>query len=151
MLVEGQIDALVVPRVPEPALGGGQVTRLFRETRAEERYVYAETAVFPIMHTLVVKEEVLGARPGLSDELLRAFEASKRAGYELYADPNWSHLADARLLFEEDRAWLGPDPYPYGLQPNRVALERLLSYMQMLGLIDRRLEPDDLFQPAAKA
>jgi 4,5-dihydroxyphthalate decarboxylase len=96
----------------------------------------------------VIKAEVLRARPELHAELSASFEAAKQAGYGLYTDPNWSHLVDARLAFEEDRTWLGPDPYPYGLEPNRAAVERLISYERMLGLLDRPLDPDALFEPS---
>ncbi len=146
MLAEGRIDAIVVPRIPTTAQGGGPVVRLFPDSRTEERRVHAATGVFPIMHTMVVREEVLAARPDLADELARSFGAAKRAGFDFYTDPNWSHLVDARLAFEEDRAWLGPDPYPYALEPNRAAVERLISYELMLGLIDRPLDPEELFE-----
>jgi 4,5-dihydroxyphthalate decarboxylase len=149
MLAERRIDAIAVPRIPAPARLGGPATRLFADARAEERRAYAATGIFPIMHTVVARTDVFDARPQLASELVRCFEASKRVGEGLYDDPNWSQLVDARLAFEEDRAWLGDDPYPYGLAPNRAAIERLASYEVLLRLIERPPDVAELFEPEA--
>src|SRR5262245_20372244 len=40
-------------------------------------------------------------------------------------------------------AILGPDPWPYSIEKNRVALETLLGYAVEQGLTDRRLDIGD--------
>lgn len=145
-MARGEVDCLLVPRIPSTPKG--ELAPLFPDANAEHLRYFELTGVFPIMHTIVAKEEVLEARPELARELLELFERAKRLGYEFYSDPNWSHLVRAPELAVEQRAWMGDDPYPYGLEANRAALERLMEYQVMLGLIPGALLIDDLFQPA---
>ena len=49
---------------------------------------------------------------------------------------------------EEERALLGPDPWPYSIEKNRVALETLLDYAFEQGLTDRRLDIKEIFAPS---
>jgi len=44
-------------------------------------------------------------------------------------------------------AILGPDPWPYSIEKNRVALETLLGYAVEQGLTDRRLDIGEIFAP----
>ena len=48
---------------------------------------------------------------------------------------------------EEEMAILGPDPWPYSIEKNRVALETLLGYAVEQGLTDRRLDIGEIFAP----
>jgi len=48
---------------------------------------------------------------------------------------------------EEEMAILGPDPWPYSIEKNRVALETLLGYAVEQGLTDRRLDIVEIFAP----
>jgi 4,5-dihydroxyphthalate decarboxylase len=48
---------------------------------------------------------------------------------------------------EENRAVLGEDYWPYGLEPNRKTLDTFLRYHYEQGLSKRRLTPDELFAP----
>jgi 4,5-dihydroxyphthalate decarboxylase len=43
------------------------------------------------------------------------------------------------------RGILGADPWPYGVEPNRVALEALLRYSREQGLLAGAVDVDDLF------
>ena len=43
---------------------------------------------------------------------------------------------------------LGPDPWPYSIEDNRVALETLLDYAFEQGLTDRRLDIGEIFAPS---
>ena len=42
----------------------------------------------------------------------------------------------------------GPDPWPYGIKPNRPTLEALLQYTHEHGLTDRRMKIEDIFAPS---
>ena len=98
------------------------------------------------MHTIVVKDDVLAADPLLAGELRASFEEAKRIGYGLYQDPNWSLLADAGEALHAQRAWLGEDPYPCGLDANIGALDRLIGYERSLGLIAEDVSASSLFE-----
>jgi 4,5-dihydroxyphthalate decarboxylase len=144
MLEAGEIDALIIPRIPRTA-DERPPKRLFPDASQENRRYFEMSGVFPIMHTVVAKEGVLDLEPGLATALVDCFERSKLLCYELYSDPNWAHLVDVRQRFEEDRRFLGADPYPYGIGHNRLTIERLSNYEIKLGLIDDALPAEELF------
>jgi 4,5-dihydroxyphthalate decarboxylase len=140
----GDLDAILVPRLPA-AVRRGTAVPLFKDAGEAIRQYYAQTSVFPIMHTIVVREDVLERRPELPAELFASFEDAKWAGYSLYDDPNWCLLAESANLLQAEREWLGNDPYPCGLEPNLRTLERLVRYERELGLIPDVVSVASLF------
>ena len=71
MLVEGAIDALVSVVLPD-SLGRG-VRRLFRDFRTAEAQYYRKTRIFPIMHTVVVRDDVYREHPWVARSIYKAF------------------------------------------------------------------------------
>lgn len=146
MLVEGEIDGLIFPEMPTAfKQGDPRVRRLFEDAKAEEQRYYAATGIFPLMHTVVIKEELLGRCPWVANALLKAFRASKELAWRQMEDPRRVSLAWLRELIEEQRAVLGPDPWPYDLPSNRTALETMIRYSHRLGMIGRAMPPEELF------
>src|SRR3989449_2441061 len=56
MVAAGELDAFVGAR--RPATFGTRVRRLFPDFRRVEREYYEKTGIFPIMHTLLLREEL---------------------------------------------------------------------------------------------
>ncbi|MCW2583659.1 MAG: 4,5-dihydroxyphthalate decarboxylase, partial [Klenkia sp.] len=81
---------------------------------------------WPINHLLVVRDDVLAARPGLAVEVFEVFsEAKRRWLEELRAGTPTRETRDDRVY----RAVLdrtGTDPLPYGIKPNRAVLHDLV-------------------------
>jgi 4,5-dihydroxyphthalate decarboxylase len=50
-------------------------------------------------------------------------------------------------LREKNRALLGDDYWPYGLEPNRKTLETCLRYHREQGILKRSCKLEDLFAP----
>jgi len=146
-LERGDIDAILVPRIPR-AVRHGRAVPLFDNPGTAIRHYFEQSGVFPIMHTIVARPEVLERRPGLAAELMVAFEEAKRVGYSFYDDPNWSLLADSTSALEAQRRLMGDDPYPYGLEANVPTLNRLIRYERELGLITEELSAASLFVAA---
>ena len=146
MLVDGEIQALMVPLIPRPFVEGApQVARLFENPRAEEVAYYQRNGFHPIMHLVAIRAQLIADHPWVAMSLFRAFEQAKEISYRYYDDPNWSHLAWASLLALEERKLMGADPWPNGVARNRQNLERFIQYELDQGLIDRRLEVEELF------
>ncbi len=152
LLVQGEIQAYMVPRMPRPFVQGvPQIARLFGDSRAEELAYYQRNGFYPIMHVLAVKPEVLDAHPEVALALFDVFERAKEKAFHYYDDPNWSHLAWAAHLQQEEREAMGADAWGNGLARNRKNLERFIQYELDQGLVDRQLEVEELFHEATHA
>ncbi len=54
-------------------------------------------------------------------------------------------------LVNEDRALLGADWWPYGIEANRKALDAILRYHFEQGITDRRFTIEEIFVPELMA
>jgi len=149
MLENGEIDALMVPHPPKEALrGGGNIRRLFIDPKAEETKYFRKNGYYPIMHVVAFKDQVLAQYPWLARSVMEAFDKAKEACVEYYDDPNWSRFVWGRHLFEEERIAFGEDPWPHGVKKNRANLERFIGYSLDQGLMEKKLEVEELFAPS---
>jgi 4,5-dihydroxyphthalate decarboxylase len=148
MLADGELDALVTARTPstfqkEPE----KVRRLFPNYVEIEKEYYRRTKIFPTMHTVVIRRDVYEQHPWVAQSLFRAFTEAKAKTYTLYnqtaALPAMVPWLVAHL--EEARREMGEDWWPYGLEPNRKALETFLRYHHEQGLSKRLFQPEELF------
>jgi 4,5-dihydroxyphthalate decarboxylase len=124
------------------------VGRLFPNYKEVEQDYYRRTGHFPIMHVMVVRDEVLERDPWVATAVLKAFQRAKEVCYSYVRDQRKSSLAWYGALWEEERALLGPDPWPYTFAANRATLETLLQYAHEQGLIPEQWAPETLFAPA---
>ena len=149
MLAAGEIDALVTARTPSTFdRRGGPVRRLFADPWAVERDYYQRTGVFPIMHTVAIKREVLDADPWVASTLFKAFSEAKDLAL---ADLTQTSALPISLPFlvahaYETTALMGDDFWPYGVEEaNRQALETFVRYMHEQGLIPQPMPIESLF------
>jgi 4,5-dihydroxyphthalate decarboxylase len=148
MLADGELDALVTARAPSTFHKEPQnVKRLFPDYVEVEKEYYRRTRIFPTMHTVVIRRDVYEKNPWVAQSLCKAFSAAKARAYELYAQtaalPAMVPWLVAEL--EEARREMGEDWWPYGLEPNRKALETFLRYHHEQGLSKKLRTPDELF------
>ena len=149
MLAQGKIDAFMGANAPASFGKSPEVARLFPGYREVERDYFARTGIFPIMHTMVIREGLHQERPWIAESLFKAFTESKRlalrsmrfSGAMRYMLP-W--LYDD--LDEIDRLF-GRDPFPYGLEPNRNNLETIARYLLEQGFVERKIDIDGIFAP----
>jgi 4,5-dihydroxyphthalate decarboxylase len=147
MLVEGDLDALLHSDIIDPLLGKDpRVARLFPDFKAEEIAFYKKTGIFPIMHVLGIKQDIVEQYPWVPINLFNAFEEAKAIAMRRMVNPRLVPLAWYREAWEEQEAILGPDPWEYGLTPrNRKTLETLVGYSFEQGLIRRNTPLEELF------
>jgi 4,5-dihydroxyphthalate decarboxylase len=149
LLLRGEIDAQIFPDVLEAfRQGSGQVGRLWPNYKEVEQDYFRRTGIFPIMHVMVVRDEVLERDPWVATAVTKAFQRAKEACYAYIRDQRKSSLAWYGALWEEERALLGPDPWPYTFAENRATLETLLQYAHEQGLIPEPWAPESLFAPS---
>jgi 4,5-dihydroxyphthalate decarboxylase len=149
MLLAGEIDAyLGVEGVPPAFVGRAEVHRLFPDYRAVEQDYFRRTGLFPIMHTVVVRRALVEQHPWLAVSLVEAFREAKRLGQAYGQFPRVSSLAWFPVYQEEERAVLGPDPYPYNWPDNRAAVAAMCAYSFEQGMVSRQFAPEELFAPS---
>jgi 4,5-dihydroxyphthalate decarboxylase len=150
LCVDGSVAGLVYPEIPGPVLAGDPtIRRLFPDPRAAEQDYFRRTGIFPIMHVVAIRAEVVERYPWLPRNVMEAFEAAKNAAFRRMQDPRTVSLAWLRALQEEERELLGPDPWHYGLdERNATVLATFLEYALEQGVAARALEPAELFHPA---
>lgn len=151
LLLAGELDALLHPDLIAPIVDGdARVGRLFADHKQEEIAYYRRTGIFPIMHVLGLRHDVVERYPWLPINLFQAFEESKRIAMRHMENPRIVPMAWFREGWEEQQAILGKDPWVYGLtEQNRNNLETLIGYSHEQGLIGRRLPLEEVFLPVS--
>ncbi len=147
MLAEGELDALLHPDLIKPLVNRDpRVARLFPDFKQEEITYYRNTGVFPIMHVLGIRQDIIDAHPWVPVNLYHAFNEAKAIAMKRMENPRIVPLAWYREAWEEQEEILGPDPWAYGLTAgNRAQLEMLVGFSHEQGLISRRIPLDELF------
>ncbi|MCC6777210.1 MAG: ABC transporter substrate-binding protein [Hyphomicrobiales bacterium] len=147
MLVAGEIDALFSPDLLRPlAAGDPRVGRLFSDYKQEEIAFYRRTGIFPIMHVVGFKQELVERHPWVPINMYKAFNKAKALAMERMENPRIVPLAWYRESWEEQERILGKDPWEYGLgERNARNFERLVTYLYEQGAIKRPIPLDQLF------
>jgi 4,5-dihydroxyphthalate decarboxylase len=146
MLLNGELDALMGPRPPR-GFPGPCVRRLFPEFRQVEVDYFTRTGVFPIMHTVVVRRDLLDREPWVARSLYDAFRESKARAMDGLSESVVLSVTLPWLIaeFEATQALMGEDYWPYGVEANRATLETLMRYSREQGLAQRSLPIEELF------
>jgi 4,5-dihydroxyphthalate decarboxylase len=149
MLADGEIDAMLAPSFPAPfSKGDKRVARLFPDYKALEIDYYRQTGIFPIMHAVIIRQDILEKHPWVAANLAYAFNQSKRIATERLRNPRVLPQAWHVTAMEEQAAILGPDPWAYGLgRANRKNLETALRYTHEQGLTGRLASVEEMFVP----
>ncbi|MBM2810332.1 MAG: hypothetical protein HW416_1091 [Chloroflexi bacterium] len=149
-LVEcGEAEALMGPGVGGPPRiipGAGQdaIVPAFTDLITAQREYYERTAIFPVAHCIVMKQELADGDPELVEDLCNTFERAKQLGLPAVLE-NPATRPIAGLDRTETRRLFGDDPWPYGIAPSRNLLETFLSDALDQGLIHREMAVDELF------
>ena len=131
MLESGEIAAAinvqvnspdVVPLIPHPEEAGLAALR--------------ERGLYPINHTVVVKDALLTAHPELGPAIFDAFAEAKQRYEPSRYEPVHRKVA----------AMTG-DPLPYGIEPNRNVLDAVIQYSVEQGILRRPFTVEELFPP----
>ena len=146
MLVSGDLDAVFSAHPPHCfEHGDGSVVRLIRDAPAVEREYFAATAIFPIMHTVAIRREVVEENPWVPATLFKGFEEAKRRSLMRVRDVTISRLPVPWLQSCIGSLGADDDPWPYGIDKNRPTLEAFLEYAYEQGVLSTRLRPEQLF------
>ena len=142
-LADGAIDAVFHP--VDASLPGAR--RLFPDAKSVEQAYYRDTGIFPIMHAVVLRDDLIAEEPWVVQKLYDAFEAAKSVGLSVLDRPRELPLVWADVHRDEQRAALGADPWEYGLTESNVhAVETLAENAHRQGVAAERYDVDDVFE-----
>jgi 4,5-dihydroxyphthalate decarboxylase len=149
MLLRGELDALIPPNiVPSFRNKDPRIRRLFKDTRGAVNEYFRRTSIFPITHTLVVRQSLFDENPWLVSSLLEAFTKAEDICRKSYEYAKRSAFPSAVLILEEEEEIFGENPWGHGLTPeNRVVLEKFVQYANEQGYIPGRPPLSELFAP----
>jgi len=151
LLADGDLDAVISARQPS-CFGADRplIRRLFPDYRGAERDYFRRTGVFPIMHAVGIRRDVLDKHPWLPASLYKAFVQAKRLADAEFAEVTALKIGLPWLSAEFDatREVMGNDFWPYGVAPNRKTLELMARYSCEQGLAVRPVAVEEMFAPS---
>jgi 4,5-dihydroxyphthalate decarboxylase len=151
MLRDGELDALFTARGPSSFLRGEpHIRRLFPNTRAAEHAYYEKTRMFPIMHLVGIRKELVQKYPWLPSSVYKAFREAKALAMIDLLDINALMVMHPWLIAEteETMAIMGEDFWSYGIDENMREITALTQYLHEQGLIERKVTVEELFHPS---
>lgn len=150
MLFNGELDAMICASLfPSMLSPPPYVRRLFENYPEVEAAYFKKTGIFPIMHSVAMRQDLWEKHPWIARSLFKAFQRAKEDAYARLNDtsPYKISLAWFRGPVEEQRQILGDDPWHYGLEKNRHVVETLMTYLHEQGLAEKKLTIEELFAP----
>jgi len=148
LLLSGEVVALFHAAEPKAYVQGNPlVKRLFEDARTTERAYYNKTGIFPIMHAVAIKTELIEKHPWLPKAIFEAYSKAKSQHYKELKKVGWAYssLPWFSQEFEETRKIMGENFWAYGIEANRKTLETLFRYSYEQGLTKKQLTVVELF------
>jgi 4,5-dihydroxyphthalate decarboxylase len=150
MMEAGELDALFSIYLPKIFLNGSSnCKRLWPNFKEVEKAYYRKTKIFPIMHTIALRSDVIADHPWAPKALYHALIEARDMAVEGLYDTDALRLALPWLLDHVEEAWsvFGEDFWAYGLEANRPTLTALGRYVFEQGLSPRVVAAEELFMP----
>jgi len=148
MFDAGELDALLSLYIPKSFLRGApHIVRLIPDYKQVEQDYYRRTKIFPIMHTVVLRNDVHAAHPWAAASLYAAFCRARDIAVEELFDTDALKVALPWLIdhVEESRRVIGNEFWAYGIEPNRPTWTAIGQYVHEQGLGPRVVTPEELF------
>jgi 4,5-dihydroxyphthalate decarboxylase len=153
MLAAGDIDALFSAWLPPSLIeGSANIGRLFEDYETVERDYFRRTGIFPMMHTVVIRREIYNENPWVARSIAAMFQKAKEIAQNRYRAGSVFFTPGLMIpwvasLQDRNRALLGDDYWPYGVERNRRVLETFLRYHREQRLLQREWKIEELFAP----
>jgi 4,5-dihydroxyphthalate decarboxylase len=147
LLDAGEIDAVITPK-PPPCFGRNpHVQRLFPAFRAAEEAWFRKTGLFPPMHFIGIRRELVDRHPWLPVNVYAAFRKARDLSMNELTITDTLRVMHPWITDEIDRvkALMGDQFWWYGINENRADLAALQRYARSDGLIQEEVPLEQLF------
>jgi 4,5-dihydroxyphthalate decarboxylase len=144
----GELDALYSVYIPSIFRNGSpSIARLWPNFKELETDYFRRTGIFPVMHIMVIRDDVHRDHPWVANSIYRAFCEARDIALESLPDSDALHVALPFLLDHVEETWrvFGKHYWDYGIEPNRPAFEAMGRYMFEQGLAARVVTPEEMF------
>jgi 4,5-dihydroxyphthalate decarboxylase len=140
LVASGDIPAAIGVQVESP-----DVKPLIPNARDAGFEALRARGLYPINHTIVVKDALLEANPDLATDLFNAFAEAKRPYLDRLAAGTVEQPTADDAVFKRVMETTGGDPLPYGIEANRRMVETVVEYAVEQGIIARAVPVESLF------
>jgi 4,5-dihydroxyphthalate decarboxylase len=148
MMLDGRLDALMsiyIPTLFEQNWPG--IERLFIDFKTVEQAYYARSKIFPIMHTIALREEIVAQHPWVPERLYKAFCQARDLAVKDLWDTDALRFSLPWLIDHVEENWkiFGTDFWAYGMAANRPALSAIGRYVHEQGFSPRIVSADEIW------
>jgi 4,5-dihydroxyphthalate decarboxylase len=140
LVASGEIPAAVNIEIDHP-----DVKPLIANAKEAGFEALRSRGLYPINHTVVVKDDLLNAHPDLAADIFNAFAEAKRLYVERLKNNQIAQPSKTDQTYKRVMDITGKDPLPYGIAPNRKMIEAVIQYALEQRIITRPFTVEELF------
>jgi len=144
MLAAGELAAAIGVEVDSP-----DVKPLIPDAFETGIAALRRRGLYPINHTVVIRNELIAAHPELAADVFDAFAAAKNVYLERLRAGGIEKPTEIDELHKRVMQITG-DPLPYGIAPNRQVIEELIGHALKQGIITKPVTVEELFVPSTR-
>jgi 4,5-dihydroxyphthalate decarboxylase len=139
MLLSGEIAAANGVLIDSP-----DIKPLIADAKEAGLNGLRQGGLYPINHTIVVKDDLLAAHPDLAADLFDACVRAKRPYVDRLKTGAIAEPSAADKIFAAVMQITG-DPLPYGIAPNRREIEAVIQYSVEQGILQKPFAVEEVF------
>jgi 4,5-dihydroxyphthalate decarboxylase len=145
MLVSGELVAAIGVEIDHP-----DVVSLIPNPLEAGLAALRTRGHYPINHLVAIRDETLAAHPEVAKGVFNAFAESKRLYVEKLRARKIEKPTAVDELHRRVMEITGKDPLPYGIAPNRGALEEIVGFATAQGILTKPISVDEMFAPSVR-
>ena len=138
-LINGELVATVGAKVVHP-----NVSTIFDDPFSAAISALKTRELYPINHTVVIRDELLDHNPDVALQVFDAFVSAKRIYVDQLKNNKIDNLSRADNVHLAAMEVVG-DPLPYGVEANATVLETLMGHAVTQKIIPEAISLEDLF------
>jgi 4,5-dihydroxyphthalate decarboxylase len=150
LLLSGQCDALITAITPKAYLDRNpKIRQLFPNAKETEAAYFKKTGMFPIMHVVAIKTDLLKKEPWLAKEIFEMYSKAKDIAYKNLETTTVvrTTLPWTKDEYENTVDIMGDNYWKYGIEANRKELESIMRYVFEQGLVKKQITFEEMFDP----
>lgn len=145
LLASGELPAAINLEVDSP-----DVKPLIPNAREAGFEALRASGHYPINHVMVVRDELLATHPDLPRQVFEAFAESKRLYVEQLRAGGIGKPTAVDEMYRRVMEITGREPLPYGIGPNRQALQELVTAARDQQIIPGPVAVEELFASSTR-